>query len=434
MRIKTKLRKPLILTVSMWYYLFVGMIGRYSEKGIYWFALSIVLLLVLTAEHSNQIKKIICRLNTLIVLMSWLCILFMNVLIDFNISNIYTNLINLAFPFIIGSVLLISKQDNRFNHKRFLQGSFGVINCWWMINLIVVSIQNTGNPFLIKSQWLADNSFYPDLCCGLFGFNGTHELAFFSCCVLIIDLYYIEICKSRTVKVLVAIWMVLSEAFNLVLSFGNDNKASFILIPATLVIYIIFKLKWEQTSLVKRSLKYLKYVAIGVVLIIVLLRIPQVMLILKKSLFPKVWRILFYRRASSIDGGNERLAIISDSFSSIRTWLIGEGIGSSLWIEEKAHGYSHYGLNSMGSFLVQMGVWFTSLQIILYSGICYLLTSLNSNRKIFLNVIRMLCIVYIVTISIYSPIFTSYTSSYWIFMVFYCLGGLHYIIQEKKYA
>lgn len=432
MKICTQINSSFFLHVSLWYLLFVGMIGRYTEKGIYWFAGAIVLLVLLVTVYSKKIWKRLCRLKTITLIIAWMGLCGINILMVPDVQVLYSNIVSMSFPIVIGILLLISKLDNRFSLKKCLRRMLWIVNLWWIINLYVVSVQNTGNPLFIKQNWLSENEFYPDLCCGLFGFNGTHELAFFSCFILIVNLWYIEDCKNKLKTILAAVFLVGSESYNLLLSVGNDNKVSFVLIPAVLMIYIVLKYRWQQISFIRRSFRYAKYIIFSLVLFAVLMSIPRIRMTMEEAVFSKISRILFYRNAGSIYGGNERLAIIRDAFSQHKTWLIGVGMGASLWIEEGAHGFTHYGLNSMGSFLIQMGIWITFLHCLVYSGICCKLVNIKWSSKRKTSIVFALCLLFTIGTSAYSAIFTSYASSCWIFMMFFTLGELNDTIQGKK--
>lgn len=432
MKINTRINSSFFLYISLWYLMLVGMIGRYTEKGIYWFAGAIVLLVPLVTVYSKKIWKTLCRPKAIMLIIVWLGLYGINMLMVPNIQVLYSNIVSMSFPIVIGIVLLISKLDNRFNLNKCLRKMLWVLNLWWIINLYVVSIQNTGNPLFIKQNWLSENDFYPDLCCGLFGFNGTHELAFFSCFILVVNLWYIEDCKNKVKTVIATLFLVGSESYNLLLSVGNDNKVSFVLIPAVLIIYIILKYRWQQIRFIRRGFRYTKYIMLFLALFAVLMSIPRIRMTMEEAVFSKISRILFYRNAGSIYGGNERLAIIREAFSQHKTWFLGAGMGASLWIEEGAHGFTHYGLNSMGSFLIQVGIWITFLHCLVYSGMCSKLVNIKWSSRRKTRIVFVLCLLFAIGTSAYSAVFTSYVSSCWIFMMFLTLGELKNTIQRKK--
>ena len=57
MKINTRINSSFFLYISLWYLMLVGMIGRYTEKGIYWFAGAIVLLVPLVTVYSKKMDQ-----------------------------------------------------------------------------------------------------------------------------------------------------------------------------------------------------------------------------------------------------------------------------------------------------------------------------------------------------------------------------------------
>ncbi len=56
----------------------------------------------------------------------------------------------------------------------YLKSIFPQLNLLWIINMVLLFIQVNGTPLMIKKEWMVRNPYYEDLCCGLFGYNGTH--------------------------------------------------------------------------------------------------------------------------------------------------------------------------------------------------------------------------------------------------------------------
>ena len=109
MKICTQINSSFFLHVSLWYLLFVGMIGRYTEKGIYWFAGAIVLLVLLVTVYSKKIWKRLCRLKTITLIIAWMGLCGINILMVPDVQVLYSNIVSMSFPIVIGILLLISK-------------------------------------------------------------------------------------------------------------------------------------------------------------------------------------------------------------------------------------------------------------------------------------------------------------------------------------
>ena len=425
-------QKKSLTKIVLWYLMCIGMIGRYTEKGIYLFLGFLICSFFVFLENRSVFLSLLRQKEIILATLLLIIILVVNLFVKDNGEVIYHNLVNLIFPIIIGFVLITICSKRREEIDFFLVASFWILNIWWILNLCLISVQNTGNPFLIKNQWLEDNSYYPDLCCGLFGYNGTHEFAFFSCSVLCISLYKMECMKDKWKRITLGTYLIALEAWSLSLSLKNDNKVLFVLLPAILCIYYVLRLKWAKFDIGRRLFKYSKYIMLFIVVIVILQSNPFIKKILNEQVFTKISRIVFYHKADSVYGGNERLEIINYAVRERSTWLIGKGIGSSAWIEVGAFGFGHYGLSSMGAFLVQMGIWFTTIYIILYSYMSSIMINRMDNTKMSRPRISIIIIFIISALAVYSPIFTSYTSSIWIFFCFCAFGGVQKELERRK--
>lgn len=390
------------------YLLLVAMLSNYFEPVTIWYGLLFGLILIVLFIYKNYAKLFFSHS---ILLFGGAALLFISMLISDSYKFLSTNLLNILTPTVACismSTLMIWKKDD---FKRFLFSRGKLLNIWWLLNLIILMVQESGMPLFIKSQWLANNKFYPDLCCGFFGYNRTHELAFFSCMILVCNLRMYTQSKRKSLLV----YTVITETAMLIMSYFNDNTAFFILLPVVLILYLVLSDAKHNNGIVKKALRIFMYIILVIGVIVLLIQIPLINKIFNEYIMERINAFLLYKQ-HGFSGSNERLAIIGYAFRQPRVWRFGLGIGSDLLSEHVAYGFRHFGISSMGTILFLVGIWYFLVHSILLS-VCSVDLVLIEERKTYYHVFPVVFL-FIIGASFYSPIMTSAASMIWISIMF----------------
>lgn len=300
------------------------------------------------------------------------------------------------------------------------------LNAMLLVNLIVTAIQCMGFPLFIRESWRALNPFYPDLCCGLFGLNGTHELSMF---LLFMFIYNLDYAKDKENKTPYYVYTMICAVVIACISTMNDNIAMFVLMPAIFFMYFImcelFANGWKNAliSWVK------KYGLFFCVLLFTILMIPATRDFINEYVIIRL-KMVFNVNSEiyQINGSNERLAIVLDALSSSSGWLFGKGIGSASYGGGDFWGYAHFGLSSIGAFIMTGGIWFYLFYTLYFANAFSLLIGSKRNAKVIFMISALLIVVY----SIYTIIYTSFVTTIWVILLFIILGIANHRETEKR--
>jgi len=309
------------------------------------------------------------------------------------------------------------------------ENSFVLINAFGVLSQIVLTLQVNIYGFMIKESWLASNSYYADLCSGLFGLNGTHEMTYFFCFLVLYNFYYskyrVKESKSKNILALYNLILITWMAF---LSTQNDNLSFGFILALMLGSYVIMSSIWEGK---KFAIKIIKYIILTICVLFIILNIPAVNVFINDILLGRLDLMFIGLNSSSALGSNERLGIVSYALEREFGWSFGIGLGSSRWVAnvgESVMGFTHFGLNSISSFVMLGGMLFYSLYVCFYSWIIWKMEKYK-NDYLFLVIV----ILQVVVASFYTIIFISFVSSIW-FCLSMSLFALtkHEIISGKK--
>lgn len=275
---------------------------------------------------------------------------------------------------IIISIGIIGSQTSKA--KRILTDFFYIINGYMVLNVFVLILELNGFLFL-AGRHETENTFVPDLICGLFGYNGTQMLGMFSCFFLLYDLWYYRTILSSKKKKSFMVYYIIMLGFLLYISVPNDNKSFYFILLYTYGLYFISCQNNRQKRKEKRK-------EIRVVFFITLIGM-LLFLTLYFSYFPFKRKIdlsmqIFINAISGkfITGSSERFMMIDYFFRNNNiNKLLGEGYSSMRWNEKMGFGFLHFGQNDMGPFLLLGGLGFVfSMLTVVY---CVLGTINKSN-------------------------------------------------------
>ena len=424
-----------ITRTILFYIAILGMFVRYLGHPKVWEF--ILAMLVLYLFVGNRKYKLFFHKNIDIVIeLIAIAVLFTFSALEY--INPHTTLVNLAASFFPGLIAItlasISVQNNR-EINRFFSGSFWLFNAFWIANIVVVYLQVTGNHIFIKPEWLAKNSFYPDLCAGLFGFNGTHKLAVFSCFILIYNLVFTKV-WNRKKRTVIGIYMVVTEAAMLLLSIRNENLMIYILLPCFFAVYWFFDMYWSDRKLTKKMKRVMIAIALVLGLSMLVFRIPFVREQYLPIITARISRVVFFGSGLySVSGSNERFAIAQFALSTSKGWFFGHGVGMVEWGEEGSFGFHHYGLNSLGTFINLGGIWYFLIKLLLYSTIAAIFAYDNrkNDKKHYYKYQATCLALYFILTSCTIP-FSDMSTTVWIMMIFCVLGQLRHYNVNTSYG
>lgn len=269
------------------------------------------------------------------------------------------------------SVALFIKNPGAHFFAR-VKRSFRLFNFFGILNMIVLSVQVTGTPFMIRPVWLQLNSFYLDHCAGLFGVNGTPRLSIYMTFLTIYDLYIAEFeIKDRRKKKTLYVYLFVLLLWCSVLTTINSCRAFYAVLVLNLIAYVYLDMHWRGLRVPAIIVKAAKYIFVGLVAVVLLFCIPGVRDTLIEIVSDVYIKLFTTRYTSNVSdyGGAERLRIVLVSFEQGFGYKFGRGMGyyllsGSAEDNVRVTGFNRYGINSMGSWIYVMGVWFYLFYIV----------------------------------------------------------------------
>lgn len=406
--------------------LIYGLFSCYIEFFEIWNLLLVAAFIFLLIISKDFRRSLTNKPGLFILTMLFIFFLFINVLNSTNNEYIISNLTQLAKVLIIFMIICGIAYENNNVFKNFMLDKFKLINLMWILNIIILFIQEKGTGFLIKSKWLAINNFYPDHCSGLFGFSGTHILALFSIFVFIYNNFYITYKENKKNNRLIIIYNIITMVIMLILSTQNDNNAIFLLYFIFLCFYLIEKSQSQKKQLIKKVMNIIGYIAIVLFTLVLIYKIPLINEFINNTLFERMDKV--FSDNKSANGSNERLAIFYYSLTDADGWKLGSGIGSWPFDQPNYMGFVHFGLSSIGTITMLGGIWTYIYMILYYSRI--LIGKNRWNRK---KLIIYIINVFILTIlSIFTTILTSGILVFWLTLIMTIINSIAFNFEEGE--
>ena len=228
--IKLTIKKDYILeSLFAFFLLIMGLLSGYLGRNAFWFGglLGFIIILLINKSKYRQEMKYVFSNNPLF----YAIIILGCASIASGPSNQYL-VYNLKWWLQVLLVLfgiVILDSNSKYDFRSILKSYFYLLNFFWIANLIIVTIQCTGNGFMIKHEWLVANSLYADHCSGLFGANGTHKLSLYAVFMFIYNLDFARTIYSSFRRKSIYIYIFATVVWMLYISTYNDNKTLFVL-------------------------------------------------------------------------------------------------------------------------------------------------------------------------------------------------------------
>lgn len=338
------------------------------------------------------------------------------------------NILTLSKMIVVELIVIMIAKSKSFDFFAAMRKLFYFFNIWGILNMVVITIQINVKGFMLPEAWLLMNSYYDDLCAGLFGYNGTHKLGMYMTFLFLYNIYMAEFHAGNIKKKMLYVYNFIILAWDFVLSTYNDNMTVYMLTVIGLTFYIILRMHWTGFSIF-RSFNWIKYAALFFFGVIILLFIPAVQDFLFNTVFSRVTR-LFSVTATSSFASAERLSIILSSFDQGFGYSFGEGLGFSPLREgddtNPLIGFQHFGISSMSALIYLTGIWFF-LFLVFWKTLIYRELS-RSRDKVF----HFITILFVLFISFYTTLFTSLNTTVFMIFIFVVYCMMEESIRERK--
>ncbi len=412
-------RSDALEIIMMEFLLILGMFSRWVELSRIWRLVLLLLFISLMTKKNfaREFKKLVGSLWFIIPIVLFV----LSGLFGDSKEYFFFNLNRIMWPLIIATSIAIITVTKPNVVLDLFDRNFYLLNFIWIINIIILGIQCSGTPLLIKSSWLEINSYYKDQCCGLFGNSGTHELSAFSIFMIMYDLYQGYFRKKKANKEITIGFSFLTATIMLILSTQNDNMSLLFILPMFLLLFYLQKAQWSGRNTGAKILKIFKYVLPIIIIIIFFVQIPSISNYIDVEITRRIERMLRFE-SIGIWGSNVRTAALVYSFTKGKGWTLGYGVGT--WpfaegvVEKVFYGFSNFGLNSMSTYLMLGGVWLYIASAALFARFLYM-ASYKKNRT---GGYYVICIGIVILFTFYTVLFNSLQTMLWLMMTFISFG------------
>lgn len=420
-----KFRKRFLLEILTFEYIIcMGLLRSYVGYNNIWRILLIVLFLTLFLS-----KKIYRSMLFEFYVKSpffWSVIFLglISIMLGSNNQYLFSNIARWLEVQLILCIVIMLAGNEKFDIRKVMVNHFYFLNLFWIINLIVLAIQLTGTGFMVKDEWLEYNRLYLDHCSGLFGGSGTHKLSCFAIFMLVYNLYVADEAGTRYRKKAIYIYTFATQLWMIYLSSKNDNKTFFMLLPYFLVVYFILR-NLDRINDIRRALLWAVKIAgtltvVVIIAVVVLSNFTEIWEYINETVLQSALTLATQGKSGSV-GSIERLTIATDAISQGKGLFFGDGLGAAALSEGVSghyRGYIHFSMSSIGTLITLGGVWF-------YISYCLIYTKAFSrfikNKKSSI-LCDFICLISLVSLSVYTPIFETEIGMLWLCFTFVMCG------------
>ncbi len=421
-KIKLTLKRDYLLeSLFVFYLLIMGLLSGYFGRNAFWLIglfCFVIFLLINKSKYWYEIEAAIFNNASFYAIFALGCA---SVVLGTSNQYLAYNLKWWLQVLLVLFGIIILDSNSKYDFRSILKSYFYLLNFFWIANLVIVTIQCTGNGFLIKPEWLVANSYYKDHCSGLFGASGTHKFSLFATFMLIYNLSFTRKISSSFRRSGMYIYILATEMWMLYISTLNDNKAFFALLPAWFLSYFIIHVTNEKAiKSLNKFVKLLPSVILLVIIVIIILKtVPALASYIQDYIVGAVLKFVTLGKRGN-RGSIERITIAINAIEEGYGLLFGKGLGAAAASERlSGHylGYSHFSMSSIGTMITLGGVWF-------YLSICIFYTHffnrfIKSHKK---SIVRwLLCLLIFMALTMYTTIFDSPISMLWTCLTFVVL-------------
>ena len=399
---KIRIKKCNAIDDLIWFLmLFQIMIGNFIGVTR---SISLIVLALITFSSVKKIKFYADK--QILVIISFFCCVLIYPVFSFLkdggdpyilVNNIYYIITPFALLLYTGMSCII-KSDYT---KRRLDNILPLLNVYALINIFVMVFQ------LVYNENLYSNSTaYKDSVSGLFGIYAQPNITIYITSIVLLDYLYLkndQIMKYVFGIKLSLVYKIIFIAY-FVLSSLNDNKAFYIIfLLFTVYIWLVSNYKHavqkkQLHHLMMLLFKILALTLIGIILFAILINYTFV-----GDFYNRIMHevIQGWNSTNLVQGSSERIGMISYALSNTETRIDGYGLATTIWKQEFAFGFMHFGQSDVGVFILLGGLLFIGLIVI------YLFFVLKQVLRY--NLLAIFGIIIMIITGIYTQIFTTYT-------------------------
>ncbi len=429
-KIKLIIKRDYILeSLFAFFLLLFGLLSGYFGRDIFWFIgflFFIILLLINKSKYRHEL------LNSFFFNPYFYTVFILgcaSIVLGSGNQYLAYNLKKWLKVFLILFGIIVLDSNTKYDFRSVLKSYFYLLNFFWIANLIIVTIQCSGNGFMIKQEWFNASSLYADHCSGLFGSCGTHKLSLFAVFMLVYNLDFARKISSSYRKKGMYIYIFVTNMWMLYISTLNDNKTLFIIMPFYLLSYYIIQTTNE--TVVKNLNKLIKLIPSVILLVVatifILNAVPTLASYIQDYIIEAGMKFVTLGKNGG-RGSIERITIAIDALKSKYGWLLGKGLGASATLEAngKYLGYVHFGMSSIGTMITLGGIWFYLSVCLFYTHFFYRFIKLR--KKSFARL--LLCFFILMGLTMYTPIFDLPVSMLWTCLTFVVIGNQDVVLYE----
>lgn len=419
-------KKNFIEILVIYYLIFMCLFSPRIGFQVFW-NLSLFAVLLCLLYLDKDFKKVLVKRKTGHLFFSalFLFCFIVNITSTKETQFLFRNIRSMSYSMCIVLIVSCLFASEKKNLIVLLRTSFSFFNLVGVANLIVLTLQEQYRGFLMPSSWMEQNSYYPDLCAGLFGFNGTHDLTSFFSFLVVLNMYTAFCAENRAKRRTgILIYTGLLVLWMMILSTKNDNIGFIVVVAFFVASFIVLNAIWEGKLKRQSFIRFFITVFLLLFVTIVVFSFDNsVGDFINDTVLFKINKLI-HATGETAMGSDERLAIVRVAFGNGYAWTVGLGLGSHYWTADSAAflGFSGFGQNSISSFITLGGVGFYMLVCIWYSWVLW--TACNEKKdKLFFFFI----LISIIVLSIYTIIFINPISMFW-----YALIVMVFIVLKKS--
>lgn len=416
-------RKYMWENVMLLYLMIYGMLSRYIEYGIIWHIITIFIFIKMLGKKIIFKNIKICCFNS-VALIFFLLVSASVVVNGIDIVVLLQNSVKTILPIVYCIFLVSLTRSHPELVTNFFIKKVSIFNLFYIVNVIVLIFQIKGYHFFVKSEWITP--YWEDMCSGLFGNAGTHELAIYTIFVILLNIVLGELYNKKNLFRVTVYSLIMC-----ILSVYNDNNAFYVLLVIFLFIFYIQKncvIGVKHLNILDNVIKNYKLLGSVAGIIICMYLFSPVAEFISQTLISRLYDMFDYDNISFNSGSSERSWIILYSLFLNSTYKLGTGFGHSSIETVGADNYFSHGLiNSLGPFMLVLGIWGTMFCCLFYA---YLLTIMLG--KSIKSVDMIINFVLIIILSYYSNIFQYVHFIFWVFFIYMLFFVYRYNVMVKK--
>lgn len=328
----------------------------------------LAMILILSFINSRGSKRGIRKSQRVTVgTIAVIALLALNAML-YGINDVYiSNLLMLFYPFMTMSYLTWYIRKHPRDFYLGMARIKGLINAYYVINIIVIFIQMQGNYFMVGFTQ-AENTMYEDLISGLFGYSMTHAFCYFSVFVTVYNLAVMRTIRSRSARKMYSAYNIVLVLINCYISLINDNAQYFVILPLGLMLFKFARYRLNRVSGVQKAFAFVLVAVFALTFLISC--IPGAYEMLVDNVLYKITGSIAHMSEGALvkHGSMERLALLVYGFVGARGWAFGDGFSYAGLYAPYTYGFAHFGNANIGALVCLGGVWLFIAIIAAYFG------------------------------------------------------------------